>query len=439
MHEQLEQALREQIRSGRLLPDARLPSSRALARALDVSRGVVVEAYAQLTAEGYLISGQGAPTRVAPTASVERPPVPATPLESRRRYDFTPDLPDLSAFPGEEWLRSLRVATREAPYAALGPGDARGTTELRNQLMAYLGRVRSAAPEPEHTVICGGFGHGFAALCRVLRARGIERIAVEGPGSPMHALVASAAGLEPVRTAVDGAGLDVAGLVDSGCEVVVVTPSHQYPTGAVLGPERRAALLEWAEDEDALIVEDDYDSELRYDRVAVGALQGLAPERVCQIGSFSLRLAPAIRIGWMLCPSWLTGALTYELGVAGGTPPALDQLALADLLARGALDRHLRRMRGHYRGRQEALVAALARHLPGAVAEGIPAGTFSQVSLPGGVDAGAVVSAGAANGVGVQAVEGAPRALVLGYANLAEPAIERGVAMLAQAVAHGPG
>src|SRR5579884_2130935 len=330
LHEQLELALREHIRRGRLVAGARLPSSRALARQLGVSRGVVVEAYSQLAAEGYLLSKQGAPVRVAPATSAERPPVPASLLQPRRSYEFDPELPDLAPFPREQWLRSLRAAVRAAPFAALGQGDVRGSAELRNALMDYLGRVRSAAPEPEHTVVCAGFTHGFAALCRVLRARGVERIGLEEPGWPAHGLLAQAAGLIPVPVPVDELGVDVSALAAAQCEVVVLTPSHQYPTGTVLAPERRAALMEWAEEEDALIVEDDYDSELRYDRVAVGALQGLAPERVCHIGSASLRLAPALRVGWMLSPSWLTGALAYELGVSGGTPPVLEQLALRD-------------------------------------------------------------------------------------------------------------
>lgn len=434
MHEQLEQALREHIRSGRLRPEAKLPSSRALAGQLGLSRGVVVEAYAQLTAEGYLVSGQGAPTRVAPTASAERPPVPATSLEPRQPYDFAPELPDLAGFPRQQWLRCLRSALREAPFATLGPGDTRGTAELRNELMAYLGRVRGAAPEPEHTLISGGFAHAFAVLCRVLAQRGIERIAVESPGWHVHRLVAAGAGLEATPVPVDELGVEIPALAASGCEVVVLTPAHQYPTGGVLAAERRAALLEWAEDEDALIVEDDYDSELRYDRMAVGALQGLAPERVCQIGSFSLRLAPALRTGWILSPSWLTGALTYELGLAGGTPPALDQLALTDFLVRGELDRHLRRMRSRYRSRRDALVAALARWIPEARVEGISAGAFALVSLDGGLDPSAIAGAAADRGVAVQPAEEARPALVLGYANLTEPAIERGVALLAQAI-----
>ncbi len=361
LHEQLERRLREDVRSGRLAAGTRLPSSRALAAELGISRGVVLEAYTQLIAEGYLTASQGAPTRVAQTLSSERPPLPASSL--RPSYEFDPGRPDLFAFPGGEWMRCVRAAARNAQFDELGYGDPRGAPQLRNELMAYLSRVRNAAPEPEHTVVCSGFTQGFALLCRTVRDRGVERVALEQPGWPQHRLVAEQAGLTPVAIGVDGDGVIVEELAASGCEVVVLTPAHQFPTGAVLSSERRAALLEWAEDQDALIVEDDYDSELRYDRLAVGALQGLAPERVCQIGSLSKRLAPGLRLGWILSPSWLSGALTYEKGVADGGSPALEQLALAELIARGELDRHVRRMRLHYRSRREALCTALQRHI----------------------------------------------------------------------------
>jgi GntR family transcriptional regulator / MocR family aminotransferase len=437
LHEQLEQQLREQVRSGRLQPGARLPSSRALAAELGISRGVVLEAYAQLTAEGYLTASQGAPTRVALLASGEREraPVAATSLGARLAHDFDPALPDLAAFPRADWTRALRTAAREAHLSAFGHGDPRGEPALRNALMAYLGRARGAAPEPEHTIVCAGFTQGFAVLCRTLRARGIDRIAVEAPGYGQHRLVAEAAGLEPIEVAVDEDGLIVDELADSGCEVVVVTPAHQFPTGAVLSSDRRAALLEWAEDEDTLIVEDDYDSELRYDRDAVGALQGLAPERVAHIGSLSKRLAPGLRLGWVLAPSWLSGAVTYEKAVADRGAPALDQLALAELIARGDLDRHLRRMRLRYRTRREGLMGAIERLLPGARADGIAAGLFVPVTLRAFDE-----RAAAAAGVGVHVVEGLREGadttvLALGFGNLSDRAIADGVAALARAAA----
>jgi GntR family transcriptional regulator / MocR family aminotransferase len=440
LHDQLELRLRELIRTGRLRPGARLPSSRALASALRVSRGVVIEAYAQLTAEGYLLSAQGAHTRVAAVASAERPPVPAASLDPRFEYDLRPDVPDLMGFPQASWMRSLRAAPRAALFADLGPGDPRGAPALRNELMSYLGRVRGAAPEPEHTLICSGFAQGFAILCRVLRDRGGERIAIEDPGSSRHRLIAQRAGLETVGVAVDRLGIDVSKLAATGCEVVVVTPAHQFPTGAVLASERRAALLEWAEEQDALVVEDDYDSELRYDRGSIGALQGLAPERVCQIGDTSTRLAPGIALGWVLSPSWLTGALTYEKALGDGGPASLEQLALADFIARGELDRYLRRARLTYRHRRETMLSELARSLPRARIIGIAAGLFVLVLLPSAIDESAVLSAAASRGLGLDGL-GAHRhraaarpGLVLGYGNLNGGRIAEAVRLLGDAV-----
>jgi GntR family transcriptional regulator/MocR family aminotransferase len=422
LHEQLEARLRELIRGGRLGAGTRLPSSRALAGAIGVSRGIVLEAYAQLVAEGYLTASQGAATRVAASAVGERPPLRASSLLDERRTRLAPDRPDLAAFPRDSWLRSLRTALREAPIRALDDADPRGVPELRDALMDYLVRARAAAPEPEHMLISAGFSQGFAVLCAALAARGLETIAVEAPGWTRHRLIAERAGLTPVEIAVDAHGLRVEELATSGCETVVVTPAHQYPSGVVLSAERRGELLEWAEDGDGLIVEDDYDSELRYDRVGVGALQGLAPERVCQIGSTSKRLAPGIRIGWTLSPSWLSGALTYEQAVLGVAPPVLMQLALADFITRGELDRHLRRMRARYGAARERLLAALAAAVPSAVIGGVPAGLFVPVSLPG---------AGETLGLG-EPVQEAGIDLLLGFAGQTAAAIEDGVARLGE-------
>jgi len=272
-------------------------------------------------------------------------------------------------------------------------------------------------------------------LCRVLRDRGVDQIAVEEPGWPRHRLVAERAGLQIVPVPVDAQGISVTDLQVSGCEVVLCTPAHQFPTGSVLGSERRAALLGWAEECDGLIVEDDYDSELRFDRDAVGALQGLAPERVCNIGSLDQRMAPGLALGWVLSPSWLTGALTYEQGAGGGSTPALDQLALADFLARGALDRHLRRTRMALRERRRALVQALAQELPEAVVVGPPAGLFTMVALPVEADEGGVVAAAAAAGVAVSgAGDTEAPALALGYAQAPLPSLLPGVRLLAGAL-----
>jgi GntR family transcriptional regulator/MocR family aminotransferase len=219
-----------------------------------------------------------------------------------------------------------------------------------------------------------------------------------------------------------------------------VTPANQFPSGAVMTPERRAALVDWAGDE-KLIVEDDYDSEYRYDRVAIGALQGLAPERIAHIGSTSKRLAPGLRLGWMLLPSWLTWELTAGKTIEDGGSEILGQLALCDFIAQGELDRHVRRMRLSYRARRETLTAAIGRWLPQASVESrAAAGLFALVGLPADTDEAALVRAAAARGVGVEglalhryAASGEP-ALLLGFGNLAEPAIEQGIRLLAQAL-----
>ena len=300
------------IRSGRLAAGMRLPSTRSLASELDVSRTVVVDAYTQLVAEGYLASRRGAPTRVTAAARTPLPTTPARSLVPTFAYHFHPGLPDLAAFPRDRWLSSVRRALRESALGVLGYPDPRGVPELRDALAAYLGRVRGAAADPEHTLVCSGFVHSFALVCRVLRLRGAQRVAMEDPGWMFHRLIIERAGLEPVPIPVDALGLRVDVLATATADAVVVTPAHQYPTGAVLGPERRGALLAWAERNETLIVEDDFDAEYRYGVNAVGALQGLAPERVVYAGSASKRLAPGLRLGWLLTPPSLAQDLTLE-------------------------------------------------------------------------------------------------------------------------------
>ena len=242
---------------------------------------------------------------------------PARSLLESFPYHFHPGLPDLASFPRERWLRSLRAALRESPLDALGYGDPRGLPELREALTDYLGRVRGAAADTEQMTICTGFMQGFSLACGVLRGHGVESIALEDPGWHVHRLIAEQAGLRIVPIPVDAEGLRVEELIASDAAAVVVTPAHQFPTGGVLSPARRAALVEWAERDERLIVEDDFDAEYRYDRVAVGALQGLAPERVLYIGSASKRLTPGMRLGWMLTPSWLAWQIVRRQGRAG--------------------------------------------------------------------------------------------------------------------------
>jgi GntR family transcriptional regulator / MocR family aminotransferase len=437
LHEQLERALRDAIRDGRLETGARLPSSRGLAEELGVSRGVVTAAYDQLAAEGYLQARQGAPVRVAAgvRAHAGRPSAPS--LVARFDYEFNPGLPDLAGFPRDRWLRSLRSAWGEAALDAVGYGDPRGVPELREALTDHLGRVRGAAADAEHVLVCTGFRQGLSLACGWLRGNGIEQVALEEPGWHAQRLIVEQAGLGVTPIPVDADGIDVGALEASGADVVVVTPAHQFPTGVVLSAERRAGLIAWAERGDRLIIEDDYDAELCRERV--GALQGLAPDRVLYIGSASKRLTPGMRLGWMLLPSWLSWALISAKAIEDAGSEIGGQLALADFITRGELERHLRRMRLRYGRRRDALLAALARELPDWRPGASAGGLYVLVELPGDVDEPALLAAAARRGVGIEGLSlhsytgDCPPGLVLGHGYLAEPAIERGVHLLAEA------
>jgi len=436
LHQQLERTLRDAVRAGRLQAGTPLPSSRRLADELGVSRGVVTSAYDQLAAEGYLETRQGAPVRVARGVRAQPPRPPTPSLRAKFAYDFSPGLPDLAGFPRDRWLRSLRRAWRETALDAVGYGDPRGVPELREALADYLGRVRGAAADPEHLVVCTGFRQGLSLTCRWLRASGIERVALEDPGWHAQRLIVEEAELTVVPIPVDAEGIDVAALSESGADAVVVTP-HQFPTGVALSAQRRAELIDWAERGDRLIIEDDYDAELCGERV--GALQGLAPDRVLYIGSASKRLTPGMRLGWLLPPSWLSWALISAKAIEDAGSEIAGQLALADFIARGELERHLRRMRLRYARRRETLLATLTRELP----DWRPCGTGGLhvlVFMPVHVDEPALLASAARRGLGIEGLSlhsyagNCPPGLVLGHAHLAEPSIERGVHLLIEAL-----
>jgi GntR family transcriptional regulator/MocR family aminotransferase len=434
---QLQRELRETIRSGRLSVGERLPSSRALARELGVSRGLVLECYEQLAAEGYLSTRTGSATRVAALAQARPTPVGEQASPPRLAIDFRPGLPDLTSFPMRDWLWALGQAAREAPTAAIGYIDRRGSPALREVLAAYLRRVRGAAADPERIVICAGYAQGINLVLRVLARDGVRRVGLEDPGDRDNDAIAERAGLERAPVPVDRRGVDVAALARTGARAVVLTPAHQTPTGVVLAPERRQALVEWAAEAGAVVIEDEYDNEFRYDRQAVGSIQGLAPDRIVSVGSVSKSLAPTLRLGWIVCPPRLVEAVAWEKEVADRGSPGLDQLALAALIESGRYDRHLRRMRGLYAGRRAALVAALARHAPAVELGGLAAGFHAVAPLPAGSSEPAVVAAARERSIGLYGMSryrstGAthPPELVLGFGNLSESAIERGIAAI---------
>jgi len=435
----LEAALREAIRAGRLPTRSRLPSSRDLATQLGMARGTVTASYRQLAAEGYLVARRGSGTTVADALHTStRPPKPAS-IPDRWRFDLRPGLPALGAFPRAAWVAATRAGLASLPDDALGYPEAAGLAELRAELAGYLGRVRAVVVAPEDLIITHGVAEGLSLLTQVLHARGHRQIAVENPGSPGGADLFAAHGLRPVPITVDDRGLRVDQLAASGCRAVLVTSAHQFPLGMVLHPERRRTLLNWARENDGLVIEDDYDAEHRYDRPALGAVQALDPTRVVYQGSVSKVLAPALRIGWLLAPPALRSDLVdakhfHDLGCS-----PLPQAALAHLIRTGTYERHLRRTRALHRQRRDALLTAVSEHLPRCSPVGVAAGLHVVLRFPSGTDDLALQRALAARGVNAPALSGylpaggaAPfPGLVLGYAWMSPDRLRSAVEIIA--------
>ncbi|WP_028924168.1 PLP-dependent aminotransferase family protein [Pseudonocardia acaciae] len=381
---ELAKAIRAAIRDGRWRPGDVVPSTRALARDLGLARGTVTKVYTDLAAEGYLRTGQGAPTRVA-TAGAEAlaAPRPGGRAEPAHRWTLMPGRPDPSLFPREQWLAATRRVLQHTPTESFGYGDPRGSLVLRTTLSAYLGRSRGVLADPARMVICAGFSHALTVLGRALGDIGITETAFEDPSVVRFRSLAAAAGQRVVGVPVDGLGLRVSSLASPA---VVVTPAHQSPLGVTMAPARRTALARSG----AVVVEDDYDGEFRFDRQQVGALQALNPEKVIYAGSASKTLSPSLRLGWLVLPRSLVDPVVAALSLSGARPPTLDQLTLADLISSGGYDRHVRRARLEYRGRRDRLVAALPS---GLTPRGISAGLHLVIPLSAAVEAAVPVAA----------------------------------------------
>jgi GntR family transcriptional regulator/MocR family aminotransferase len=397
-------ALREAVRSGRLVSGTRLPSSRSLAADLGIARNTVADAYAELVAEGWLTAQQGSGTRVAKRTEPRRaaPAAPRTrPTPRRPSYSLLPGAPDLSEFPRKEWLSAARRALTSAPHDAFGYGDARGRMELRTVIAEYLARSRGVYATPERVVICAGFHHGLMLAAQALRARRVRAVAIEAYGIDLYRDVLTSAGLRTPALPVDERGArtdDMARL--RGVGALLLTPAHQYPTGVALHPDRRAAAVDWARATGGLILEDDYDGEFRYDRQPVGALQGLDPERVVYCGSASKSLAPGLRLGWMVLPEELISEIVAAKGHGDYMSSSLEQLTLAEFIASGSYERHVRAMRLRYRRRRDQLVTALAERAPSIRVTGIAAGLQAVLQLPPGTER-SVIQAAAWQGLAV--------------------------------------
>ncbi len=457
----LENQLREAVRSGRLAPGLRLPSSRSLAADLGVARNTVADAYGQLVAEGWLVARQGSVTRVAGRA----PAAEAAPARGggprRLRYDLRPGSPDVAAFPRSRWLAAARRALNNAPAEAFGDApDARGRPELHQALAGYLARARGVRVSPDRIVVCSGFTQGLGLICQMLRARGAATLAMEEYGLPDLRGIAAGHGLRTRLLPVDqdGAVLGTGGPGDLGeaghpggpagaggpaggpgdADAVLLTPAHQFPLGGVLAPGRRTRAIEWAARTGGFLIEDDYDGEFRYDRQPVGAMQALGPEQVIYAGTASKSLAPGLRLGWLVLPACLVEEVTAAKALTDRYSSSFDQLTLAEFLTSGAYDRQVRRSRLAYRRRRDHLVAAVRRHVPQARVTGVAAGLHALLELPPGLDEDEIIARAAArhdlalDGLRHYSPGAGPQrpALVIGYATPPEHAFTGAVARL---------
>ena len=439
----LEEALRAAVVEGRLAPGTRLPATRALASDLGLSRTTVAAVFAQLTAEGWFTARVGAGTWVAERQAAARPGTVASVRRPGVRVDLRAGIPDTTGFPRREWLAAVRRAAG-SPAADLGYPDPAGTPRLRAALAAYVARTRGVVVPPGGLVVGHGFGDLLLLACRALHDRGARRVAVEEFGLASHRALVASAGLEVValRGDQDGAVVDV--LDDEG-DAVLLTPAHQFPTGVPLAPDRRRAVVAWAQRTGGTILEDDYDGEFRYDRRAVGALQSLDPGHVVYLGTASKALAPAVGLAWAAPPDDLLGDLLAQRELSGGQPSGLQQLALAAFLEDHAYDRNVRRLRAVYRARRALLEEVVAAELPGCEVGGLPAGLHGVLRLPAeaGVDGEeAITRAAAARGVLVETLSAfrAPgpadpaSAIVVGYGGATPGQYERALVVLVESV-----
>lgn len=462
----LARRLRAAISDGRLPVGGRLPATRVLAGELRVSRGVVTEAYRRLTEDGH-VAGRGRGGTIVVAAPLAAPPPPArTPSDggppcevsftappgadvfdalrsAPARIDLSPGLPDLASFPRAAWLRAERSVLGGLSAAGFGYGDPRGTPALRLAVADWLARNRGIRVDPADVLVVAGTAQALGLIGQVLRADGIRQVAVEDPGSLGVRQHLRHCGLDTPPVAVDSEGVRVDELRATGAPAVLLTPAHQFPTGVVLGGERRREVMRWA-GEGGLIVEDDYDAEHRYDRPPVPALRSMLAEHVCYAGSVSKLLAPALRVGWVLAPPKYRDALVAAKRFADLGNAALPQLVLARLMESGELERHLRRLRHRHRRRRDTMIGAIRSHLPGAVMHGAAAGLHLMVAFDGDFPDTDLAAAALAHGVKTQPLSwhrlspGRP-GLVLGYAASTPTDIAEGVALIGKALGSMPG
>lgn len=468
LHRQVYEVLRQEIVSGRLVRGARLPSTRALAEMLGVSRTTLTSTFAQLISEGYLFATVGSGTFVSTdlpddTAAPDDVCEPrlagnairlsaygtsvanAEPLEPPRSpgaIDFRDGRPAFDQFPYEAWRRCVARHVRAGPNAFDYSSDPAGVLPLREAIAAYLVRARAVHCDAGDVVIVTGSQQAIDLVARILVEPG-DVVALEDPGYPgaQRTFAAHGADVQGVPVDAEGLRVDLLRKLAGPVRLVYVTPSHQFPLGAVLSFSRRLELLRWAERNETIVVEDDYDSAYRYEGRPIPALQGLDTcGRTMYLGTFSKTMFPALRLGYLVVPRALRPVVVAAKAFCDRQSPTLEQRALADFIADGSFERHLRRMRVFYRERRAALLDALRRHI-GERAEivGDSAGMHLVVRFTGGDQAGLVARAHRA---GVTLKPTRPHYLgcartdefVFGFAEHSPATIEDGVQRLARAL-----
>lgn len=448
LYRQVADEVRCAILEGRLRPGTRLPASRTLAGALGVSRVVVTSAYEELVAEGYLEARRGSGTYVAqdlpavspfrpPSVHAARRPTPVPKKPDPPVIDFALGRPAVERLNPSAWRRMWRAVARELPPP--GYGDPAGDPQLRASLTEYLGRARGVGCTAEDVLITSGTVEALDLLARAVLRPG-DRVAFEDPGYPAarRALLGRGLVLEPVPVDENGLCTD---RLPHRAALVYVTPSHQYPLGGRLPIARRIALLDWAEAADALVVEDDYDSEFRFDGPPLPALAGLdGLRRVVYLGTFSKVLLPGLRVGYLVAPRELRDRILALKDPSEVHTPWPVQRALAAFLSSGDFERHIRRMRRHYAELRTELRRALSPVEPLARLRGLEAGLHAFLELAPGLDPARVAGAAAARGVLVRTLEpyflGVPTrsGILLGYGGLAPEDVRRGARILAEVI-----
>ena len=367
---QIYRLVRERVLAGQWLPGQRLPSTRALARALDIARSTVVHAYERLRNEGYLQTAAGAACRISglalPAFPERREVPPVTPVLSGRvsgRLEL--GVPDLSSFPHTAWARTLAARARALRVHDLGYGQPHGLEALRVAILDHVAATRGVTARPEQVLVVPSTRAAVSLLADVLLrdARGDAVAWVEDPGYPTAKTLLSAAGARLLPVPCDEEGVDVSRAPTQAPQLIYVTPSHQYPMGYAMSLQRRIALLAAARRHNAIVLEDDYDSEFRYGSRPIAALQGIdRGDAVVYLGTFSKTLAPGLRVAYAIVPPSLISRVAEAQLLRAAVVPVHIQAALADFMREGQFRAHVRRMNAIYGERMAATVEALRRH-----------------------------------------------------------------------------